>query len=298
MNRPKKQSSWPRRLAKINSDEILKELFQASGPLLWQTFTQVGVKRFLNIEFSSTRARRADLIVEQEDGELTHLEFQSTNDPDMPWRELEYYTLLYRQRGRIPRQMVLYVGRAKLRMAGKIEHPKLKYEYTLLDIREIAAAPLLAAPEVEINIVGFLCGQGATPANLRRILNRICQLKGKRRRDALEKLALLAGLRVKSQTFTKEAVKMGLEAEIRDNPIINYYFKEGRQEGRQEGGVNLLRKLLSKRFGKLPEWVTEYLKKATTSELEQAGLRLLEASSLEEVFPAAAKVARKNSRRK
>ena len=294
MNRPKRESSQPRRLAKINSDEILKELFQAAGSILWQTFTQQGVKRFLNIEFASTRARRADLIVEQEDGEIAHLEFQSSNDPDMPWRELEYYTLIYRQCGRIPRQMVIYVGRAKLRMAGKIAHPKLKFEYTLIDIREIAAAPLLASTEVEANIVGFLCGQGATRANLQRILEKICRLKGKRRKDALEKLALLAGLRVASQTFAKEAVNMGLEAEIRDNPIISYYFKEGRQEGE----VNLLRKLLRKRFGKLPEWVTDYLKTATTSELEEAGVRLLEASSLEEVFPVAAKVAKKGTRRK
>ena len=164
----------------------------------------------------------------------------------------------------------------------------------LATCREIAAAPLLASAEVETNIVGFLCGQGATRANLRRILSKICRLKGKRRRDALEKLALLAGLRVKSQTFAKEAVKMGLEAEIRDNPIINYYFKEGRQEGE----ANLLHKQLSKRFGKLPEWVTDYLKKATTSELEEAGVRLLEASSLEEVFPVAMKVAKKEARRK
>lgn len=293
MKGTKKQSSLPRRLARINSDEILKELFQAAGAFLWQTFTQHGVKRFLNIEFSSTRARRADLIVEQEDGEIVHLEFQSTNELDMPWRELEYYTLIYRQCRRIPRQLVIYVGRAKLRMAGKIEHPKLKYEYDLLDIRKIAAAPLLASAEVETNIIGFLCGQGATQANLRRILKKISQLKGKRRRDALEKLALLAGLRVRSEIFAKEAIKMGLEAEIRDNPIINYYFKEGQQEGE----INLLRKQLRKRFGQLPEWTNEYLKKATTSELEEVGLRLLEAASLEEVFPAA-KVAKKKAGRK
>jgi hypothetical protein len=277
MNGTKKQSSLPRRLARINSDEILKELFQASGALLWQTFTQHGVKRFLNIEFSATRACRADLIAEQ----------------DMPWRELEYYTLSYRQCGRIPWQLVIYVGRAKLRMAGKIEHPKLKYEYDLLDIRKIAAAPLLASADVETNIIGFLCGQGATRTNLQRILSKIGQLKGKRRRDALEKLALLAGLRVKSKVFRQEAIKLGLEAEIKDNPIINHYFKEGRQEGQ----VNFLRKLLSKRFGQLPEWVNEYLRKASTSELEQAGLRLLEATSLEEVFPAA-KVTKKRTGRK
>ncbi len=75
---------------RINSDAVLKELFQAAGPPAWSAFDVSGVKRFLNIEFAATKTRRVDLLIEETDGALTHLEFQGDNDLHMPWRELEY----------------------------------------------------------------------------------------------------------------------------------------------------------------------------------------------------------------
>ena len=58
-------------------------------------------------------------------------EFQSGNDLKMPWRELEYYVLIFQQTGCLPRQIVIYVGRGKLRMPTRITHPKLKFEHDL-----------------------------------------------------------------------------------------------------------------------------------------------------------------------
>ena len=60
--------------------------------------------------------------------------------------------------------------------------------------------------------------------------------------------------------------------------------REGLQEGRQQGQANLLKLLLIQRFGELPGWAQARLSSATTKELEQWGKRLLEASTLEEIF--------------
>ena len=61
-------------------------------------------------------------------------------------------------------------------------------------------------------------------------------------------------------------------------------LQEGRQEGRQEGEFNLLSRLLTRRFGELPEAVVARLKSADSTLLELWGDRVLDASSLDEVF--------------
>jgi hypothetical protein len=58
----------------------------------------------------------------------------------------------------------------------------------------------------------------------------------------------------------------------------------GRQEGRQEGGFKILSRLLTKRFGPIPPEIHAQLSTATPIKLERWGLRLLDASTLDEVF--------------
>ena len=65
-------------------------------------------------------------------------------------------------------------------------------------------------------------------------------------------------------------------------------LQEGRQVGLQEGlrlGLaSLLLAQLSQRFGEVPAWVSEKLGAASTEKLEVWGRRVLEASSVDEVF--------------
>ncbi|MBF0604677.1 MAG: DUF4351 domain-containing protein [Nitrospirae bacterium] len=56
------------------------------------------------------------------------------------------------------------------------------------------------------------------------------------------------------------------------------------QEGRQKGEAALLLRLLQRRFGPLPESVTEWLHAADLSTLELWGDRVLDARSLDDVF--------------
>jgi len=59
---------------------------------------------------------------------------------------------------------------------------------------------------------------------------------------------------------------------------------EGKQVGLAEGERLMLKRLLEKRFGKLPRQVQKSLKNATLAELEQWGSALLIATSLDEIF--------------
>lgn len=59
----------------------------------------------------------------------------------------------------------------------------------------------------------------------------------------------------------------------------------GRTEGRAEGQLALARKLIAAKFGGLPSSLDERLGKLSLEELEEVGLRILTATSLDELLP-------------
>ncbi|MBF0613634.1 MAG: DUF4351 domain-containing protein [Magnetococcales bacterium] len=59
---------------------------------------------------------------------------------------------------------------------------------------------------------------------------------------------------------------------------------EIRQEGREEEGRKIVQRLLTRRFGPLPEYVMNKIAHADAESLERWGDRLLDAGSLDEVF--------------
>jgi hypothetical protein len=60
--------------------------------------------------------------------------------------------------------------------------------------------------------------------------------------------------------------------------------QEGRQEGRLEGESKLLKRLLERRFGVLPTWVSDKLDSATEQDLETWAEAVLTAPTLDAVF--------------
>ncbi|MBF0400123.1 MAG: Rpn family recombination-promoting nuclease/putative transposase [Magnetococcales bacterium] len=58
----------------------------------------------------------------------------------------------------------------------------------------------------------------------------------------------------------------------------------GEQKGRQEGEATMLTRQLQRRFGDLPAWASEKIAKAEPTVLEEWGLRILDATSIESVF--------------
>jgi len=59
---------------------------------------------------------------------------------------------------------------------------------------------------------------------------------------------------------------------------------EGIKEGQKTGQASMLRNLLTRKFGPLPEPIQQRLSNASPHELETWSLNLLEATSLDEVF--------------
>jgi hypothetical protein len=79
-----------------------------------------------------------------------------------------------------------------------------------------------------------------------------------------------AGIEEGRQAGIEEGRQAGIQAGIR--------------EGRHEGEVALLLRLLERRFGAVPGWVADRVRAAETAQLEEWGVRILDAGSLDDVF--------------
>ena len=77
---------------------------------------------------------------------------------------------------------------------------------------------------------------------------------------------------------------MPITEDILNHQIIGPAYRQGRQEGQQEGELELLRRQIVKRFGPIPAWLDERLARCSASDLLDLGERLLDAQSLEDIL--------------
>lgn len=107
-------------------DTALKT-FLRSGRETLAGVTSVPVARWHNVEMPEVQNRRVDLLGESADGRLVHIELQSTNDPNMAVRMLEYSAAVFRRFGRFAEQVVLYVGEPALKMIDSLSGPDIAF---------------------------------------------------------------------------------------------------------------------------------------------------------------------------
>ncbi len=244
------------------------------------------IERWLNPELPQVRAPRADLLGETLAGELFHLEIQSGNDSSMAIRMAEYALAAYIKYKRFPVQLVLYVGEPVMSMKETVRLPEtgasvLQYQCRFVDIRDLDGEALLASPYLGDHILAVLTRLSQQRANVKRILQRIAQEPPPARDTAFTQLVILSGLRGIEEIIRKEASRMPILANIEDHKIIGPALREGRRQGAEE----VLRALLSKRFGPVPEWAERRLSDLPVSELDDVAVRLLDAPTLESLFP-------------
>jgi len=228
---------------------------------------------------------RLDLLGRASNGRLMQIECQSTNDSAMLLRMAEYSLGAYRQYGQFPLQFVLYVGRKQLRMPQRLPELFDSFHYTLIDLREIDSAPLLASAEASDNALSILTRFSDQRRTVEQIVGRIAEERERKQLTFyLEALLVLAGLRGLEEKV-EEAKKVPAFYDILENKVLGREYKRGLQEGRQEGERTLLRLQIEKRFGSVPEWASQRLEKLSEPELGELGLRLFEAQTLEELLP-------------
>src|SRR5580704_2212494 len=126
-------------------DVALKSILMRPGSALLAELTGLPDLRWLNVELPKVNNRRVDMLGRSPDGELVAIEFQSRNERHFPFRMGEYLFGVGRIYGQLPRQIVIYVGDAPLRMKNRIEGAGLSYEFQMMDIRDLDGERLLAS---------------------------------------------------------------------------------------------------------------------------------------------------------
>jgi len=145
-------------------DRTLRDLLQGLPEKFIEILTGKKGKRLLDTSFPKTQDKRVDLLVELEDREIFHLEVQTKDEKDMPYRML-FYRLLIRERygrkrgyrSRVPiLQMVLYVGddnRREEDIVHTIDEKDLWYTYKIRHIYNIDCKPLIESESIDDNIL-------------------------------------------------------------------------------------------------------------------------------------------------
>lgn len=264
-------------------DIALKSLLR-NGRESMLALTPVAVERWHHVELPEVRNLRVDLLGESSDKRLVHIELQSTHDSDMALRMLEYSAAVFRQFGRFPEQIVLYVGRPRLRITGVLRGPNFSFKCRIVDIRELDSERLLASEQIEDNVILVLAGVGDQRVAVRRILGRIASADPAARSRALAAFMILAGLRQLEEVIEQEANRMPILDDIMDHKVLGREFKRGLEQGLHDGELAVLLPLIEKRFGALPASARERLDRMTAQEVESVALRLLDVRNIEELL--------------
>jgi hypothetical protein len=85
---------------------------------------------------------------------------------------------------------------------------------------------------------------------------------------------------------------MPVYIDILENKVLGPPYKRGLEEGelkgelkgKLEGELKILRRLIEKRFGAIPKWAGERLSARTAAELEELSVRILDATSIEDLL--------------
>jgi len=260
-----------------------KLILRESADLTLRELAGTTIATWHNVELPETNAR-LDLLGESAAGELIHIELQSTNDATIARRMAEYYLKIDHRFARFATQVVLYVGQAPLAMPAEYRSPKMRHSFRMADVRELDGARLLRSPRIGDNIIAVLTRLPDSRRTVHEVLERIAGLEEGARQTALDRLAIVAGLRKLGQVIKEESERMPILDDILDHDLLGPEFRKGELKGRVEGEQNLLRLQITKRFGTIPAWAEDRLAGLTSPELEALGLRLLEARSLEDLL--------------
>jgi hypothetical protein len=176
---------------------------------------------------------------------ILQIEFQSTDEKDMVYRMLEYKSLLLLKHKTEVKQIVLHIGKDKLKkMTPNLEAEGLSFEYKIIDIKSFDYEEFLKSNVPEEVILSILCNFKNTPPQkvITRVLAKLQELlKGQNRFGKyLKQLEVLSKLRDLQEETTKQTSIMpivyDLETDIR--------FVQGMNKGVDKTKFDVIKELL------------------------------------------------------
>lgn len=219
-------------------DRTLKELLQGVPKRFITMLTGYKAVKLLDPTFPKTEERRADFVVELDNGEIFHLEVQTKEDEDMHLRMLKYAILIKELYGIFPKQMVLYLSEKEI-IDKPISIERLKYSYTTKHIKDIDCQELINSSDINDNILAILCKIEDFDRFIYRLKDKLLALKEHQRKDYMQKLSFLLRLRpnlyAKIEQMDRGDRFMPLILEEKRDPLFKKGMLQGKVEGKEEG---------------------------------------------------------------
>ncbi len=235
-----------------SKDIALKDIFEEVPHRLSKILSPAPIKELLPTALPSTELR-VDFLARLEDESILHMEFQSFNDANMPWRMLRYYTaIVEKYKTHNIKQLVVYVGNEKLRMKSSLKIKNLVFKYEILDIRQIDCKLLLESPDPMDRLLACLCKVEDEVYLIEKLIKTMEGMNEEERKDYLLKALTLTELRPNLRIRLTEEVKpMPIvvrpedirlpKKKLRKDILYRLGLEEGKQigleEGRKEGEV-------------------------------------------------------------
>jgi len=229
-----------------SKDIALKDIFEEVPHRLSKILAPAPIKELLPTNFPSTELR-VDFLARLEDESVLHIEFQSFNDPNMPFRMLRYYLAILERYPSSPiKQLLVYVGNRKLRMKSRLRIRNLTFSYEILDIRQIDCKVLLESPDPMDRLLACLCKVEDEVYLIEKLIKTMESMNEEERKDYLLKALTLTELRPNLRIKLTEEVKpMPIvvrpedirlpKRKLRKDVLYRLGLEEGKQIGFQEG---------------------------------------------------------------
>ncbi len=190
-----------------SKDIALKDIFEEVPYRLSKILAPAPIKELLPTNFPSTELR-VDFLARLEDDSILHIEFQSFNDTNMPFRMLRYYLAILERYPSSPiKQLLVYVGNRKLRMKSRLRIRNLTFSYEILDIRQIDCKVLLESPDPMDRLLACLCKVEDEVYLIEKLIKTMESMNEEERKDYLLKALTLTELRPNLRIKLTEEVK-------------------------------------------------------------------------------------------
>jgi len=293
----------------MSQDNLCKSLVESNPRpfVVWLLGQSVGESKIniLKTELS-VEPIRADFVSFLEVGnQILHLEFQTQSDPEMPLRMLDYYTRLYRQYRRQVKQIVLFLKPTTSTQVQihSFETETTIHRYQVIRLWEVEASELLPFPTLWP--LAILAKSDNPESLLTEVAQRLETLENRDERLSLTTYTyLLGGLKFREEVLEQllqeeimqesvtyrrlverskqqgwqEGVQQGIQQGVQQGiqQGVQQGIQQGMQRGRQEGEIELTLRQLTRKFGPLPDDLSQQIRSLDISQLENLAESLLD----------------------
>ena len=226
-------------------DKILKENVEAVFLPLAEKMLGFSIKEAFEVKdkVQTTIEREPDFlkrVIDQNGKEfILQLEFQTTNDPKMIYRMVEYRGILQRKYEIPVRQVVMYLGSEKPTMRTQLSKEEQITGFELHDIKEFSLQSTLDSEIPEGIILSILTDyeKSDTGKVIEEIIYKLQKVSKSERELAksIKQLLVLSRLRKLEGEIKQKVNDMPITYDIKTDGLYNQGIQEGREEGIRKG---------------------------------------------------------------